>query len=290
MKVKPTHPRAPAGAVSGIRLLEKAFQILDLFTMESPVWTQGELVRQTGMPKSTLSRLVRYLCGRGYLTFAESRGRYGLGPAALNLGRRALALFDLRGVGLPILEHLARTTGETVMLNSFDRSALRAVCIEQIPSRLGGLRVFEEIGAAVALNGGASGKAILAYLPDKMKTQVLATALPALTEKTITDPRRLKRDIAETLRRGYSVSREETYRGVEGVGAPILDAAQNVIGSLAIAAPIHRTAERELEHYGALVRDSAIDLTRSLGGHYPWGHGANRVVGEMRSPEAVDAP
>ena len=45
--------------VSGVGLLNKAFQVLDQFTPENPVWTQAELGRATGVSKSTINRLVR---------------------------------------------------------------------------------------------------------------------------------------------------------------------------------------------------------------------------------------
>src|SRR4029077_11602411 len=47
----------------GVGLLVKAFQILDLFGDERVIWTQSELARETGLARSTLSRLVRFLSG-----------------------------------------------------------------------------------------------------------------------------------------------------------------------------------------------------------------------------------
>ena len=81
---------APANQ-AGVGLLKKTFQILDLFIEEHPSWTQAELVRETGLSRSTLGRLVRFLCARGYLL--EQRGRYTLGFAAVDLGRRAQLQF-----------------------------------------------------------------------------------------------------------------------------------------------------------------------------------------------------
>ena len=69
----------------GVGLLSKAFHVLDLFTPDRPTWTQADLGRETGVSKSTVNRLVRYFCARGYLMRLEGQGRYGLGPAAVDI-------------------------------------------------------------------------------------------------------------------------------------------------------------------------------------------------------------
>src|SRR5262245_44109178 len=94
--------------VQGVGLLLKAFQVLDLFSERQPTWTQAELGRATGLARSTLSRLVRFLCARGYLL--DHRGRYTLGFAAIDLGRRAQQQFNLVDLCMDLVEDLARAS------------------------------------------------------------------------------------------------------------------------------------------------------------------------------------
>src|SRR5271155_2679937 len=107
-----------AANTAGVGLLKKTFQILDLFAHERPGWTQADLARETGLARSTLSRLVRFLCASGYLT--EQRGRYTLGFAAIDLGRRAQSQFDLVGLCQNLIEELAQATAETIILTGYD--------------------------------------------------------------------------------------------------------------------------------------------------------------------------
>lgn len=134
MRIRPGQP-------GRCRAAQKTFQILDLFTEEHPSWTQAELVRETGLSRSTLGRLVRFLCARGYLL--EQRGRYTLGFAAVDLGRRAQLQFNLVDLCYDLLEKIAQATAETVILTGYDEAQARVVCLAQIPSRQGGLRLFE---------------------------------------------------------------------------------------------------------------------------------------------------
>ena len=162
-----THP-------AGVGLVQKTLQILDLFQLETPNWSQSEITQLTGMPKSTVNRLVKFLSDRGYLTLLEGRNRYSLGPASIDLGRRASALFDFRGICQPMLEKLSRETSETVMLTSLIGSGNAVRCSDQIESTHEGLRVFEQIGSIFPLHAGASPKAVLAFLPIKDRERYLA--------------------------------------------------------------------------------------------------------------------
>ena len=207
---------------SGVGLLSKAFQLLDQFTPDHPTWTQADLGRTTGVSKSTVNRLVRYFCARGYLVQLEPQGRYGLGPAAVDLGLRASANFDLGSACVPMIESLAEETLETSLLASYRPGRHEVVCVAQIPSPREGLRVFHSVGSALPLHAGAISKAVLAFLPEGVQTRVIDGPLECLTPTTITDPRVLKHDLEEIRLRGYAISREETYSGVYGVGAPVI--------------------------------------------------------------------
>ncbi len=160
-------------APGGVGLLNKAFQVLDQFTPDKPTWTQGDLGRATGVSKSTVNRLVRYFCARGYLMQLEGRGSYGLGPAAVDLGLRAAAQFDLGGAAMPLLERLTRETDETSLLASYRPGQNEVICVAQIASPREGLRVFQSLGSAIPLHAGAVAKAVLAFLPDDAKTAVV---------------------------------------------------------------------------------------------------------------------
>lgn len=254
-------------AVRGVGLLHKAFQILDLFSAEQPAWTQGEVGRATDLPRSTVSRLVRYLCARGYLSFQDRTGRYTLGFGAIELGRRAQLQFDLSAIAADILGDLGRQTRETVMLTGFNPAALQVVCLDQIPSQHGGLRVFENIGATFPLYVGASTKPVLAHLPERMAETVLKGPLTPINPSWVQTEENLRSDLTSIRKRGFAVSFEETYVGVAGVGAAILDPGGFPLGSIAIAAPLQRMSEEAIGHYGIMVLEAASRLGERLAGN-----------------------
>jgi DNA-binding IclR family transcriptional regulator len=229
--------------------LVKAFQILDLFSESRPPWTQAELARQTGLNRSTLSRLIRFLTGRGYLV--EHRGRYTLGFAAVDLGRRAQLQFDLVDLCADMLDEVAQSSFETAILTTYDEPGGRVVCLAQIPSRQGGLQVYESVGTGYPLHSGASAKAVLAFLPERKQEAVLAGDLRHVNAGLAQSAERLRSEIEAIRQRGYAITRDETYPGVAGVAVPILTPNAHPVGSIAIAAPAQRVSPEILEAFGA---------------------------------------
>ena len=251
--------------VSGVGLLNKALQVLDQFTPENPVWTQAELGRATGVSKSTINRLVRYFCTEGYLIQNEIKGPYQLGPAAVDLGLRASAQFDIGTMARPLLEQLAGDTGETALLAAYRPRRREAVYVVQIPGPGEGLRVFQSVGSSISLYAGAVAKAILAYLPDEVQNEIVQGPLEKLTDNTITDPAILIHDLAEARARGYAISREETYTGVYGIGVPVFGHGGSVVAGIAIAAPTFRMDSATMLEHAQKVMAAAETISARLG-------------------------
>lgn len=251
----------------GVGLLVKAFQVLDLFTDGRPSWTQSELTRETGLARSTLSRLVRFLCGRGYLM--EQRGRYVLGFAAIDLGRRAQLQFNLVDLCLDLLEEVAQVTGETAILTGYDESRSCVVCLAQIPSRHGGLRVFENIGNTYPLYAGASSKAVFAFLPESQIERVLAGPLSPVNPAVKFSTRKLRTQLSAIRKHGYAVTNQETFPGVAGAGVPILTPRGQPLGSIAVGGPLHRMDSDAISRSAKLLLEIGRRAAARIAGAAP---------------------
>ena len=259
-----TVSRKPAAEPQGVGLLVKAFQILDLFTDERPGWTQTELAQETGLARSTLSRLVRFLCARSFLM--EQRGRYSLGYAAIDLGRRAQLQFNLVDLCYDLLEELAQETGETAILGGYDESRNCVVCLAQIPSRLGGLRVFENIGNTYPIYAGATSKAVLAFLPEPQLQRALAGSFAPVNPAVRFTTRKLRDQIADIRAKKFALTHEETYPGVSGIGVPLLTARGHSLGSIAMGAPQHRMDAKTIKRCSELLLDIGARAARRIAG------------------------
>ena len=251
-------------APPGVGLVQKTLQILDLFQANAPGWTQGEMAQSTGMPKSTVNRLVKFLTERGYLTLPAGQNRYSLGPAAIDLGRRASAYFDIRGLCRPVLGRLSQETQETIILTAVVGAGNAVRCVDQIESTREGLRVFEQIGSVFPLHAGASPRAVLAALPKEDLERYLSRQLTPVTERTMTSALEVRREVEETRRRGYAVSHGETYEGVVGIGAAYFWGSGGPAGSLAIALPSQRASEDVIAQLGESLVAACAEISAML--------------------------
>ena len=222
-----------------IKVLDRQFALLDLFLSDHTSWGLAELTRASGLPKSTVHRLVSVLCDHELLWQDPQDERYRLGALAVRVGQHAVAQRDLRRIAWPILNELAADIGETVILATLNAARDQAVYVEQIESRQG-VRLVPQIGVQLPLHAGGTAKAILAYLDEGEIDRVLTPPLLQLARGTKTDTDALRIELKEIRRRGYALSIEETYDGAAGMAVPIFDHDGRILASLGVAGPVAR--------------------------------------------------
>lgn len=110
----------------------RAFSILRCFEHGTRRLGNQDIARQTGLPKTTVSRLTFTLSALGYLSYSASLEKYALGTAALSLGHAFMRGNDLVRIARPLMQELADYTHSAVMLaeadNEHDRMVLLEVC------------------------------------------------------------------------------------------------------------------------------------------------------------------
>src|SRR5215207_971408 len=187
-----------AGQGYGVQSLERAFALLELMAEDGGDVPLSRLAVGSGLPLSTIHRLIRTLVARGYVRQLPSR-RYVLGPRLIHLGESSSR--TLGTWARPHLSELVDATGETANLAMLDGD--RVVYVAQVPSRHS-MRMFTEVGRRVHLHCTGVGKVLLAGLPDDEVREVLARAgMPARTARTLTDADALLAELHRVAGQGY---------------------------------------------------------------------------------------
>ena len=239
----------PASRAQRPSVARRVTEVLDEFAQSRDDLGVTEIARRLRYSKSVVHRILVALVEAGYLAVDPATRRYRLGAKVLLLARAASAHDDLRRRALPHLRSIRERTGETATL-SLLRGAVR-VYAEQIESR-NAVRQTVEVGSEAPLHLGASGKAILAFLPEAAR-RALARAAG------------LDADLERVRRRGYAVSHAERISGAASVAAPIFDHRGAVVGSVSAAGVLARSDARTTARYGAVVAAEARALSRELG-------------------------
>jgi len=248
-------PEAPAGAI------DRALAVLGVLAESTEPMGVTEIARRVGLPKSVVHYHVSALVRNHYVEARPDR-RYGLGHAALKLGRGSYGSLELRARALPHLRSLHHDTWETVTLSVL--VGREQVYVDQLVSPQE-IKLAVELGRPFPLHAGASGRAILAFLPEATRETLLAEPLEPLTAATVVSPPDLRTLLSGVRSAGLAVSRNERQAGAASVAAPVFDI-HGVAGAVGVSGPEYRFDSPAIERYESLVRMAAARLSRDLGG------------------------
>lgn len=245
-----------------VRSVRRAIRILEAFR-EGSSPTVTELSRTLKLPKSSVFELISTLAAEGVVRKEASSNRYRLGLRLVELARAASHDLDVRRVAHPLIEKLRDELNETVQLTVLDSEQILYVDGCESTRQL---RTFFESGDRAPLYCTALGKAILANLPARDRERILRRkGLRAFTSKTLTDPIALRRDLARTASRGYSIDDMEHEEGVRCVAAPIHDREGRAFASVSVSGPAHRVSPSRDAEIARGVMGVAQEISRRLG-------------------------
>jgi len=196
----------------GIQVIARAAAILRAVGRD-PV-SLGTLARQTGLPRSTVQRIVDALAAEQFVEAGETGVRLGWGLARL----AQLASSDVVQAARPHLEDLFASTHESVDIAT--RHGAEVSFLDRIVSDQE-LRVVPITDKPRPLHAMANGKAVLAGMADSDVERLMEGKLVRLTDATITTMPALLAELAAIREHGFSYDREEHFPGVCAIGATI---------------------------------------------------------------------
>ena len=242
--------------------IEKAMQILDLFSLEQPEWGVGEVARALGLPKSTTSELMSSLADQRLLS-RMAQGRYRLGWRLFELGQTLLDTTNFRVEARKVMKELVECWEETVHLAVLD--GVQAVYVEKLQPTPAVRIWISRTGARLPAHCSGVGKVLLANSEWKHVAELLEhQGMPALTPNTITDLDVLADELERVRERGYAYDHEETLVGLCCVAAPIYDPGDTVVAAISFSVPAFRFRPRE-EEYTAAILDAARRISEDAG-------------------------
>lgn len=249
---EPSADRAPYVVDSLLRSLDVLGRVVEKGYDAS----LAEIVAEVGMPKSTVFRYLRSLSAAGYVLHNPATDRYQAGPRFLLLARRAEFFDRLRRAVRPEMERIFQRFGQTTNLGVLEGG--RIVYLDIVEKRRPP-EMKARIGSKDSLHSTALGKAILAYLPEDERSQLLRNPLTEFTFHTITSRKQLDRELSDVAGRGYSLDDGENEDGTMCVGVPILCGPKYPVAAVSLSIPIRPRARVSLEQViPQLMRAAAV--------------------------------
>lgn len=233
-----------------LKTLNQSLHVLNLFTKEKERWTVREVAQKLEMNQTAVYRILETFVNNRYLIKHHQLKQYEIGPALALFSYLSYDKYNVASLTQPFLHNLMQETGESVYLVKLDH--LEATTIDAFEPE-------NKVSFAVSLNksmplySGASYWSILAYLDEDTVQTVLNSPFTHIRKNATLTPNMLTTILEKTRQQGWIVSKEIVTPDVVAIAAPIFSN-DKILGSLAIAKPIYRTKETDIESLGQLVK------------------------------------
>jgi DNA-binding IclR family transcriptional regulator len=240
--------------------LSKGLSILEKLAGSREGKGVTELSKELGLTKSNTFRLLKTLTTLGYVKHQPDKS-YAATLKTWQVGRASVENLNLRELSAPELQFLSNETREAVYLAV--RENLSVIYIDKVDSQKP-IRSWNTVGGTAPLHCVGTGKAILAADFPKLRDQI-SGRLTRYTDKTLTDPIELEKDIAQTLAKGFAYDTGEFRDRILSFGAAILLPDGEPVGALGISLPDTNLPDGGVEKFGELVAHAARSVSQKLG-------------------------
>ncbi|WP_203581646.1 IclR family transcriptional regulator domain-containing protein [Microbacterium hibisci] len=246
--------------------LARGLAVIRAFDAEHPELTLSEVARRAEITRAAAGRFLRTLEELGYVRPSTSAGTgrtFALTPRVLELGFSYLSALSIPEVVQPHLERLSREVDESVSAAVLDGGDI--VYIARVPTRrIMSVRIT--IGTRFPAFATSMGRVLLAGMPDAARDALLAaSALPSLTERTITDADDLRAELARVAQQGWALVDGELEPGLRSVAVPLHDRRGAVVAAVNVSTSATRdSVDHVVNEYLPPLRRTAEAIDAEL--------------------------
>jgi DNA-binding IclR family transcriptional regulator len=253
--------------MSQVPAATRALRVLRFLAGQPDPVPLDRIMRACDLPRSTTYHLLNAMEEEGFVVHLLDEHRFGLGPAAFEVGSGYARQEPLQRIARRPLAELVDRTAQSAHLAILHGREVLYVLEERAPGRP---PLVTDVGVRLPAHLTASGRAILAHLPASQVRALYST--PAdFVDRHGRGPRTLsalRTVLSETRQRGYAVEDGEVTPGLASVAVPVLDHNQHPVAAVAATYP-DDLGDRDDTEEAALVEavtQTALRLTRRIGG------------------------
>ncbi|HEX7994932.1 MAG TPA: IclR family transcriptional regulator C-terminal domain-containing protein, partial [Streptosporangiaceae bacterium] len=226
----------PARDSDFVQSLDRGLAVIRAFGPDRERLSLSEVARATGLTRAAARRFLLTLVKLGYV---RSDGReFSLRPRVLELGYAYLSGLALPEVAEPYLEDLSARLHESSSISVLDGHYI--VYVARVATKRI-MTVAISVGTRFPAYAASMGRVLLAGLPpEELERYLTEATFEAFTERTVTDPDRLREIIAQVRSDGYSIIDQELEDGLRAIAAPIHDASGAVTAAINVSAHASR--------------------------------------------------
>ena len=248
---------ADTGTVSRIALL------LRLISKQSGSFNLKDIATEAGLPVPTVYRLLDLLAKEGLVAQDGARRGYRIGSELYRIGSLVKVNTPIARMIESILAQAVAEVDETCHFAQYLPAQL-AVMFDARVDCSHPLDFRWEVYKPRTLLWGASGRTILAYLPEDTVDQAL-TAEAAASPSRLPERAELDQALAAIRRLGYGFTESQRVAGAVSIMAPVFDAGDKIYGALGFVMPEQRFSPDRLEVLVDTAKKCASQVSIAMG-------------------------
>jgi len=245
--------------------LERALRIIEIIAQNKHPMKLQDISKQSGIPESTVLRILQTLIVNRYAFQDEDTNAYYLTMKLSYIGNLISSSIDIREIAKPFLRKLSEQCRESASL--VIEQDMQAVYIDFVDGPDSLLKTLKLIGRTAPLHCTAVGKCILTnYSAEKLDKYISIKGLIKTTKNSIDNKKNLILEINKIKKQGYAIDNEECEIGVRCIAAPIIDYMGTVIASISITGPSTRLTLDRINRLKNYVKETAKNISSRLSG------------------------
>lgn len=229
--------------------VSKALRLLSLLAQSHDPLRLGEVADAVGIPKSSAHRILTILVDENYVEpTGDGYYRPGNGLRVLAAGMEGHS-----GSGIEsTLGGLQRALRHTVFLAVLNGDSI--IYTHRVDPKLS-YRITPEVGSQLPLTRSATGKAILAYLPDEERNELLSGD---------EDHSELLSELAQIRVRAFATDYGEADPALCSVAAAVLDKDGYPVAAVSVSSLVYVLAPTDLASMSEATIEAAREISRRL--------------------------
>lgn len=245
-----------------VKSLAKALKVLNCFVDKQPLGVT-EISDLLGIYKSNVYDILSTLVSAGYVSKNEETGKYSLGLGAVRLGRAASSNNSFQSIASEHIRRISAQTGEICYLTI--PQDFRVFYLDvALPNESNVLLANTLRNSTDPMNTTGSGKTMLAFMRPEQTEEFLRQPMIRLTEHTITDPDKMREELALIRQRGYAIDNMENSIGLRCVAVPLLNRAGELVGAMSISGPSARVTMEKIPQYVEILKEHTEEVSLYL--------------------------
>lgn len=221
-----------------------------------------DIANDSGLSSSTVYRFLNAFIECGYVKRNDEAQTYSLTLKLAEIGYYCMNNYQLTDNLHEYVERISRHFQETASLCvENNMQVVYLDCVEN-SNRL--LSSNVRIGKVVPMHCTAEGKIFLTeYSEEKLRILQERRLFYKFTENTICDLDDLKRELEETMKRGFAWSKEEHEVGFKTLAVPVRSYTGQIIATISLSCPIQRLQDEK--EAVLFMKNIAKESSRALG-------------------------